>query len=129
MKLFKGKINANKAFDTIANGIDKLAFTNEERAELNIKLADKVAEYSKETLSENTHRSKTRRFASICIISIYLILVLTLVVLSFFENINTDIIKELVSDSPLTTGFIMVLAFFYGGYYLKRIGFKGKNNK
>ena len=111
-------ISKNNRIFTSEKRIDKLVFTNEERAKFNLLMADKVAEYAKDTLSESTIRSKTRRFISICIISTYLILVFALVVLSVFSIKNT-IIQTLVLNSPLTTGFIMVLAFFFGGYYLQ----------
>ena len=125
MGIFKGKVSAQKVFDTVANGVDKLAFTNEERSDLNLKIADKVAEFANNSLSENTLRSKTRRFVSIAIVGVYLLLSLVLVGLSFTEH-NTELLSTLLFDSPLSTAFIMVLAFFFGGYYLKGISLKQK---
>ena len=123
-KLFKGRLDASEVFNTISNGVDKLAFTDQERAAMNLQIADKVAEYAKDTLAESTVRSYTRRFVSIAIVSVYLVLVLAAVVLSLFNAPNTANLLQFVTDSPLTTGFIMVLAFFYGGYYLKHINLK-----
>ena len=118
MDLFKGKLDISKVFETIATGTDKLFFTQEEKSELNVMLADKVAEYAKNTLSENTVRSRTRRYISIAIITVFLLLTITYTIASML-GMETDIIKDLLFDSPLSTSFIMVLAFFFGGYYLK----------
>ena len=118
---FISKINPQKAFDTVAKGVDKLNFSNQERAALNVALADKVAEYAEKTLSENTVRSKTRRLISYVIVFAYI----ALVVYSLFTD--QSYVQELVKDSALQTAFIMVLAFFFGGYYIKQINFKGKD--
>ncbi|MBE9468968.1 MAG: hypothetical protein IMY72_11715 [Bacteroidetes bacterium] len=128
IKLFKGKLDAGKVFDTISSGVDKLAFTQQEKSELNMLLADKVAVFAKDTLSESTVRSKTRRFISISIISTYLLMLLLLVVLSLLK-VEVSTIKELIFDSPLSSGFIMVLVFFFGGYYLKGFSLKKEEKK
>lgn len=113
-------IDAQKTFDTISGGIDKLAFTNQERADLNVKLADKVADFAEKTLSENTIRSKARRLISYVIVFAYI----GLVVGSLF--IDNEYLQSLVLNSPMQTAFIMVLAFFFGGYYMKNFELKGK---
>jgi len=116
LKLFKGKINTESAFNTISSGIDKLKFTKQEIAELNVKLADKVADFAEKTLSENTIRSKARRLISYVIIFAYILAV----VVSYFSN--NAMIGYVVKDSALKTAFIMVIAFFFGGYYMSKLG-------
>ena len=118
---FLGKLNPQKTFDTIAGGIDKLNFSNQERAALNMQLADKVSEYAEKTLGENTVRSKARRTISYIVLGVYM----AIVIYSIF--VDDVYVKELVKDSAIQTGFIMVLAFFFGGYYIKQINFKGKD--
>ena len=115
-------INPQKAFDTISNGVDKLAFTKEERADLNLKLADKVAEFAEKTMSESTIRSKSRRLISYVVVFMY---VLCLIGALFFES---DMLVYIVKDSSLNTAFIMVLAFFFGGYYMKQIQINKKKD-
>ena len=112
---FLSKLNPQKSFDTIAGGIDKLAFTQQERADLNVLLADKVADYAKDTLSENTVRSKARRLIAYCIVFVYL----SVLIAGIF--IDNEHLRLLATNSPIQTAFIMVLAFFFGGYYLKGI--------
>lgn len=124
--IFTGKIDAGKVFDTVSRGVDKLNFSEQERATMNANLADKLAEYAKDTLSESTVRSQTRRYVSIAVVSVYLLLVLLTVVLALIGR-SDQYVNQLVTDSTLTTGFVMVLAFFFGGYYLKQISLtKGK---
>lgn len=107
------KINPQKVFENISKGVDNLAFTQQERAELNMKLADKVAEYAEKTLSENTIRSKARRIIAYVIVFTWI----TAALLDIWID-NADL-TYLWQDSVLKTAFIMVLAFFFGGYYLK----------
>lgn len=123
MRFFKGKLDAQNVFDTVSRGVDKLAFTDQERATMNAQLAEKLAEYAKDSLSESTTRSQTRRFVSIAVVTVYLLLVLLTVVLALMGK-SDQYVNQLVTDSTLTTGFIMVLAFFFGGYYLKQISLK-----
>ena len=117
---FINKINPAKAFETVSKGVDKLAFTDQERAELNVKLADKVAAYAEKTLSENTIRSKSRRIISYCVVFSWLLAAF----LDVFID-NTEL-TYLWKESALKTAFIMVLAFFFGGYYMKQFELKKK---
>lgn len=115
-------INPQEAFNVISKGVDKLSFTKEERAKLNITLADKVSSFAEKTLSENTIRSKARRLIAYVVIFSWII--------SAFLDIWIDN-KELTymwKESALKTAFIMVLAFFFGGYYMKQIKINKKND-
>jgi len=123
MGFIKGMLNAETVFETVANGVDKLAFTAEEKAELNKELAGKMADFTKDTLSENSIRSKTRRFVAIAVTAVFLALVLLYVGLLYVGFPVTEL-KELIFESPLSNAFIMVLAFFFGGYYLKQLNLK-----
>ena len=117
-RLFSKPIETDKVVDFFAGSMDRLNFTNQERAEHNLKMADAVATFAKETLAESTDRSVTRRYLSIIIVSMYLLLVLGVIALSFFDPIRARLIMEIMKEFYLTTGFIMILAFFFGGYYL-----------
>jgi len=111
----KGGLSADKVFDSVANGVDKLVFTQEEKAILNTELAEKLAEYAANTLSENTIRSKARRFISYLIVASWLLAAFV----DVFIN-NADL-TYLWKESDLATGFLMVLLFFFGGYYFQHI--------
>ena len=115
-----GSINAGRAFETISKGVDNLAFTAQERAKLNEQLADKVATFAEKTLNENTIRSKSRRFISYLIVVSYILALLTA---CFYSS---DTITYIIKNSALKTGFVMVLAFFFGGYYINQVQINGK---
>lgn len=131
MGLFTGKLNAGEVFETLANGVDKLNFSSQERAKQNELLADKVAEFAKDSLGESTVRSQTRRSVSIMIIISYLLIVFGYVAVKLLKFENIEFLEKIITDSPLSTGFTLVITFFFGGYYLrnfKNFSLKRKNN-
>jgi VIT1/CCC1 family predicted Fe2+/Mn2+ transporter len=117
-RLFSKAIESDKIIDFSLGALDRINFTNQERAEHNQKLADAVARFAQETLSESTDRSVTRRYLSVIIVTMYLVLVLGVIALAFFNPGKAKMIMEIMKEFYLTTGFIMILAFFFGGYYL-----------
>lgn len=128
LKFFKGKVDAGKLVENITSGVDKMAFTAEERSDFNLKVADKMAEHIGNTLNENTIRSRTRRHISYVIVYIFVFLVLSAIVMSFYDQAKSDFIFKVIEDSSIQTGFVMVLAFFFGGYYLKSVGLNKKKD-
>jgi hypothetical protein len=118
--LFKGKVDVGNVVDSVISAGDKLVFTKEEKAEFNKEMADKLAQYTKDTLSENTIRSKARRFIAILIISNA---VITFWVCAYLQlrGIDPKFILELFLGVFGSTSVVMVLAFFFGGYYAKGI--------
>lgn len=111
--------------------IDDSKFTDEERARFNIKLADSVADYAKSTLSENTERSKARRHISIVSLYFFYFLVVALLVLWKFDPEWFQASLDLIIEFKLPTAFIMIMAFFFGGYYVNKFlgGKTSKENK
>ena len=129
LSLFKGKIDVGRVVDKLADGADTLRFSNEERAEFNLKMADRLAEYAKDTLSENTIRSKARRHIALIVVYTFIVLLIAAIVLHFVDPEKSKFLIEIISGSPISTGFIMVLAFFFGGYYLKNVSFVNKKER
>ena len=121
----KGAVDAGKAFDTISKGIDNLAFTEQERANLNEKLADKVASFAEKTLSENTIRSKTRRYMAILLTTNIVLIVWLCIILTLFDKDISRII-ELSEEFKLGIAFITVIGFHFGSYMLLNLGNKDK---
>ncbi len=111
--IFKGRLDAGKTFDTIASGIDKLAFTNQERAEFNVKMADSMAEFAKLSISENTIRSRTRRFIAIFLI-LNIMLIFWLCVALVLLKHDISVILELVGIFKLGIAFLTIIGFFFG---------------
>lgn len=120
----RSTLDVNNVFDKVSGGIDKLNFSNQERAAYNKEAADALAAFTKETLSESTDRSCTRRWIAIAITAIYMIMSLCCMVLAFFSTDKAKLLLDVSSALGLDTAFIMVLAFFFGGYYLKLISQK-----
>jgi len=118
--LFGGsKLDVNNVFDKVSSGIDQLNFTNEERATYNKEAADALATFTKETLSESTDRSKTRRQIALAITAIYMLMSVCCMILAFFNTEKAKLLIDVSAALSLDTAFVMVLAFFFGGYYLK----------
>lgn len=109
----QSKLDIGNTFNTVAKGIDNLAFTDQERV-------DKLSEFVKDTLSENTERSKSRRFiAKFIIINVFA--VFWLCVLLIFKGIDISKILELSGEFMLPTAFLMVLAFFFGSHIMRDV--------
>ena len=117
-RLFSKPIDSNKVIDFVAGAMDRINFTDQERAVHNLKMADAVAKFAAETLSESTDRSVTRRYLAIIIVTLYLVLVLGVIALAFFDPTRAKMVMDIMAGYHLTTAFIMILAFFFGGYYL-----------
>ena len=120
-KIFSKTIDPDKLIDFTTGAIDRINFTDQERATYNMKLADSLATYTEKSLEESTDKSITRRYLSVIIVSIYILLALFTVVASCFNLELAKLIMVVIDEYYLTTAFIMVLAFFYGGYYISGI--------
>jgi hypothetical protein len=120
-RLFSKPIDPNKVIDFATGSLDRLNFTNQERADYNAKQADSLAKFVELTLNESTDKSVTRRYLSIIIVSIYLVIVLATIALAMIVPEKAKIVMDVCDAYYMQTAFIMVLAFFYGGYYISGI--------
>ena len=128
MKLFKGKLDINKSVDTVTSAVDKLFFTDEEKADQFMKIADKTVDFYAKTLEENTIRSRTRRFIAILIIAFSIITMLFWFVMGYLGR-DTSYITEAIQAFNMPMVFITVVAFFFGGYYMKNIKLRSDRNE
>lgn len=117
-KIFSKPIDPNKLIDFTTGALNNLNFTNQERAEFNMKNADNLAEYVKNTLSESTDRAVTRRYISVYYMAFYSLVALAILVVSMVDTDKATVLLKVASELNLTVGFILVMAFFFGGYYL-----------
>ena len=99
--------------------VDDKNFTDEERARFNTKIADSLAEFANNSLSENTERSKARR--SIAIVSIYFFyfLVIALIVLWKFDPLWFEAAKTIIIEFQLPFAFIAIIGFFFGAHLMR----------
>ncbi len=126
-KIFTKPIDVNKAIDFVAKSADNLNFTNQERAKLNAELAENLAKHVEATVDESTDRSVTRRYIAVVIITLYVcIAVAVLLLYAFGVDAVAKQIVEITNVLELDTAFVMILAFFFGGYYINKLDFKGK---
>lgn len=127
-KIFTKPIDVNKAIDFVAKSADNLNFTNQERAKLNAELAENLVKHVEATVDESTDRSVTRRYIAVVIITLYVcIAVAVLLLYAFGVDAVAKQIVEITNVLELDTAFIMILAFFFGGYYINKLDFfKGK---
>jgi len=123
--IIKGGIDIGDTANNLLSKLDDSKFTEQEKAGYNKQMADATAEFYKLTLNENTVRSRTRRKIAIMIIKNYLV-VLWLFVLLWGANqfttleIDLNMLIEIIKLFNIVTAFIMILAFFFGGYYAQK---------
>jgi cytochrome b subunit of formate dehydrogenase len=116
--LKSNKKTVDKVVDGAISGIDKIFYTNEERAEARRKLAEGVQDFVETTLDENTARSKTRRVIAIMIMGVFLLLI---VGAALAYPWSADYSNHLFSIAEsMSTFALMVAAFFFGAHMLGR---------
>ena len=117
MKFFKGKIDIGDTAKNVLGKLDDSFLTSQEKAD--------STEFVRETLEENTERSKTRRSIAKMIIYNYFV-VFWIVIITFFLNafkiieVNLNALIDIVVKLQIPFAFITVIAFFFGGYYLRK---------
>jgi len=119
-KIFTGGVDINKAIDVVSKGADKLVFTQEERAELNKETTEGLSQFIKDTASENTARSITRRYVAILVIVVYLLISLVIIGIGVWSTQKALELVKLTNELDLGTAFIAVIAFFFSSYMLKK---------
>ena len=119
-KIFTGGVDINKALDIVSKGADKLVFTQEERADLNKETTEGLSQFIKDTASENTARSITRRYVAILVIVVYLLISLVIIGIGIWSTQKALELVKLTNELDLGTAFIAVIAFFFSSYMLKK---------
>lgn len=127
---FKGKIDAQGAFENIMNKVDDSKFTVEEKNRFNMLKAEKLAEFASKAFDENSIKSKSRRFAAYSIfINFFIAFWLVLILYAFGKHEIAANIHTLAIDWKLVTAFFMAVAFYFGGYYATNLIEKIKDKK
>ena len=107
-----------KVIDGVFRGVDKLAFTQQERADLNAKVAESLAQFAKDTMNESGTRSFTRRILCVSVTFVYLLLVIACVVVYKIDPIYSEFIFN-VNNECLGTLVLMTFGFYVGSYMVK----------
>lgn len=120
--VFKGNLDVQEVFTTVSKGIDNLHLSDQEKA-------DSVKEFVKDTLSENTERSKARRAIAKFIIYNYFAVFWVALVSVFVNPEATKLIIEIAGAFSLGYAFLAIIAFYFGGYYFRKAQKNSKQNK
>ena len=107
--------------------IDEGQFTKEEAAKLNIEAAQGVIKFNTDTMNESTDRSQARRTIAVHSLYFFYSLIVALMGMWKFDPEWYEASLELILAFKLPTAFIMIMAFFFGGYYIKQ--FIGRSKK
>lgn len=115
--LFSTPKLAEAAGDVIkgaVNGIDKLFYTDEEKAENAQKAFGLWLKAQEILIHESSVRSMTRRYLAIMIVGVFLFLILFAAILFAF-GVTTA--KEVFACAKAISGLTFMVAAFYFGYY------------
>jgi len=110
-----GKV-IEKAADGIYNGIDKLVYTDEERADALAKGRELFMEFAKVAYDENSIRSVTRRWLAFMVVAPTMLAFVVSGVMYLFNQPYADHLFQMVQTmGPWAAG---VLAFYFGPHIL-----------
>lgn len=118
---------AEKTTSGIMSGIDKMFYTEEEKAEMfqkRLELSEQASkvhiELMKTTHDETTTRSVTRRVIAISIMFITFLSIISLCVVWKVDNQWGEFILKVVEYYQLGWAFIAVVVFFFGNHMITR---------
>lgn len=107
--LFGGSKAADKTVDSISNGIDKMFYTDEEKADANKEAFKLFIEYQKATQPQNL----ARRLIALIIIGLFALLTLIVVVAWPLNPDYSDFILGVLSRNVLPLAVVVVSFYFY----------------
>lgn len=113
------KFDAGKTFDTIAKGIDNVAWTTQEGEEARKKVFEAQIEHAKSTASESGARSKTRRYIAIAVTAVFLGLKLIAIILYNASPLYSKFISD--EASSLAPYFGGIMTFYFAYYAFKQV--------
>lgn len=117
-EVVKGTI---KMAHDIRGMVDDKNFTAEEKSRSDLEYADANADFYKTTLSESTARSITRRTVAVDTVRFFFLLTAFIIGSWKFDEEWARFAMETVVEFKLPQAFIMIMAFFFGGYYLNKL--------
>ena len=105
-----------KVVSGIANGIDALHFSSEEKAQLIIDVSKTVVDYAKQTINESSIRSMTRRMIALEFTTIFLALIVFAAIMWRWDISWAAHVFNcaLVLKNPI----IAIILFYFGSYGL-----------
>jgi hypothetical protein len=110
-----GSDAAEKVVDGISNGLDKMVFTDEEKADYTVKGAELHLKLLEITNKESTASSIARRMICIPIVWLWLFMIIVYVVLGTLE-LPIAAVQDAISTLTVPAG--MALTFYVGRHAL-----------
>ena len=119
--LFGGKSNTgdvlNKAADGIYNGLDKLVYTDEEKAEALAQGRELFLKFAEKAYDQNSIRSVTRRWLAFLVVGPCIGFYITSAITFFFSQEVANHLMTMASGlTPWAGG---VLVFYFGPHLIK----------
>lgn len=108
-KIFGSESALNKTIDGVYNGLDAVVFTDEERAEMRLKIVDHVGDYMQKTSGQNL----ARRLIALLLIAQYLLFLNVAVGLGLFGyHEQAKFIWEVITES-LAMPVNLIVGFYF----------------
>jgi len=130
--LTSGAKTAETAADTgkilvegLVSGLDKVWYTDEEKAEARQKAADTLLKYWEAVAKENTEQSKARRELAKMAFTVYFGLIIIGVVCYFWQPPAAQFIFQVVGK--ITWLITMIAGIYFGPHQISKIWSKGNN--
>jgi hypothetical protein len=118
----KGVETAEKVLDAGISGIDKIFYTEEEKAEANKKMGDLWLDTQKVLSNESSPRSVTRRIIAWAIILNTMLFADVCLVLAITDRKQTiDRIVDVANAFNLGWAFVVVIGFYFGTHLVSKL--------
>lgn len=110
----KAMDSANNLIDHAASGLDKLFFTEQEKAQVSLETARLHLKLIESTMNESSIRSITRRVLAWMIMGGFLFLIISCAAVYKFDS---DWAKFIFQCAGQIYELVLMVGFFYFGYY------------
>ncbi len=117
--------SVEKVVDAGISGIDKLFFTDEEKADYNRKLQEMHLEFVKISANESTAQSISRRMICLPVVYLWLILIVTSTALAVFMP-ELDITPITYAIDQMNMPALASIGFYVGRHMVTDFGGKKK---
>ena len=107
-KIFGDKDNMDKLASGAVNGLDKMFFTKEEKAEANQKLSEWYLRYLEATQPQNV----ARRVIAFIVVGLWALLVLVGVAAQLFDAAYAKYVFEVLAEVVMNP-FLLIVGFYF----------------
>ena len=108
--LFGGSKAADKTVDSLSNGIDKMFYTDEEKADGRQKGFDSFIKWQEATQPQNL----ARRLIALIVTALFSVLVLVCVVAGYFDQEGYSAYVYELTKELVFPAFLVIISFYFG---------------